>query len=72
MYKVIYHDNSIGLIKDEQAEKIELFRKQGMYNRRQLEWLQTVKEIIKIRQAPNHRLLVKTKDMVCNCKECET
>lgn len=73
MHKVTYKDGHTSLIHDSKAERIDLLHKQQLLNARQLLWFGTVKEIVKIRSAPNHQLLVKTKtkDMICNCDECE-
>lgn len=71
MYRVSYKDGRRHVISNARAERAIMFKKQGMLSARQRDWMNTVKEIAKIREAPNHKLLMKTKDMVCTCDECE-
>jgi hypothetical protein len=71
MYKVIFHNDTETTIDDSKGDKIILFKKQGMLNARQQEWLKTVKEITKLRDTPDHWTLLQTKDMICSCNECD-
>lgn len=70
MYKVIYTNGRESRVSDLKAEKMILFKKQGILTFNQVEWFKNVKAIEKIRQAPNHKALMATKDMACNCEEC--
>lgn len=70
MHTVIYKDGRTNEIPDYKAKTIELLKKQNMLNIRQSKWLASVREIVPVRKEPNHSVLIKTKDMICDCRQC--
>lgn len=63
MYTVTFNDGSTRLMKDEKAEKILLFQRQGILNERQKRYLSHVRSIEHKREKVDEHRIHLTKDI---------